>query len=84
MTTSMTAADKRTVGPDQAPVELVDVKSVGALLGCSTRHVWRLADSGKMPRPVSLGALRRWRVADIRAWIDQGCPTVRAMRGATT
>lgn len=53
---------------------LVDVGHVAKLLGCSERHVFRLSDAGKMPRPVRLGALVRWRRAELEAWVDDGCP----------
>ncbi len=46
-------------------------------LGCSTRHVYRLADSGRMPRPIKLGSLVRWPRAVIEQWIADGCPSVR-------
>ena len=60
--------------------QLLDVQSVGELLGCSPRHVYRLSDAGRMPAPVKLGSLVRWSAASIREWIDQGCPSVRSMR----
>jgi predicted DNA-binding transcriptional regulator AlpA len=69
-----------------ASAALLDVRAVAALLDCSTRHVYRLADAGHMPPPVRLGALVRWRritgdpTTGIEDWIDAGCPTVR--RGA--
>ena len=53
--------------------QLLDVTAVAEMLGCSTRHVYRLSDSGAMPRPVKLGALCRWSASAIRDWIDQGC-----------
>ena len=53
---------------------LIDVDAVAALCGCCARHVRRLADAGKMPPPVRLGALVRWRRAEIDAWIAAGCP----------
>ena len=56
---------------------LIDVNTVAALCGCSARHVWRLSDSGKMPRPIALSALRRWDRAVIETWIADGCPAVR-------
>lgn len=58
---------------------LLDVQAVAALLGCSTRHVYRLSDGGRMPSPVRLGALVRWRAAEINSWIAGGCRTVRAV-----
>lgn len=56
---------------------LLSVQAVAALLGVSTRHVYRLSDSGKIPRPVKLGATVRWNRAAIDEWIAQGCPSVR-------
>lgn len=60
--------------------QLLDVRAVAALLGCSPRHVYRLADAGKMPAPVRLGALVRWSRQAIEAWIADGCPPVRSSR----
>jgi len=74
--------DGRIVGPrPQAAVdaELLDVGAVATLLGgCSPRHVRRLADAGRMPRPVRLGSLVRWRRAELEAWIAAGCPSAQA------
>lgn len=57
--------------------ELIDVRAMSRLLSCSTRHVCRLADGGRMPRPLKLGALLRWRRAEVEAWIEAGCPATR-------
>lgn len=43
-----------------AACKLLDVGEVAELLGCSARHVYRLADAGRMPAPVRVGALIRW------------------------
>ena len=62
----------------ESPVaELLDVRSVAALFGCSTRHVYRLSDTGRMPPPVKLGALARWTRRQIEDWISDGCRPVR-------
>jgi len=61
---------------------LLDVRAVAALLDCSPRHIYRLADSGRMPRPVKLGQLVRWRRAELQEWLNAGCPPVRSARGA--
>lgn len=81
MSTTPNATGGQTVGPERAPAELLDVKAVASLLDCSTRHVYRLSDSGRLPRPVKLGALVRWRRADVLEWIAGGCPSVRTARG---
>jgi excisionase family DNA binding protein len=69
--------------PADASAKLLDVQAVAELLGCSQRHVYRLSDAGKMPAPVKLGSLVRWSATAIREWIDQGCPSVRSVKGAS-
>ena len=54
---------------------LIGVREVAAMLGCSERHVYRLADGGRMPLPMKLGALVRWNRLLIKAWIASGCPS---------
>lgn len=56
---------------------LLTVRDVAGLLHCSPRTVYRLADSGRMPGPVRLGALVRWPGAVIEQWIAEGCPNCR-------
>lgn len=65
--------------PADAPV-LLNVEQVATLLNCSPRHVYRLCDAGRMPRPVRLGALVRWNRAVIEAWIEAGCPAPKGGR----
>jgi predicted DNA-binding transcriptional regulator AlpA len=62
--------------------KLIDVRGVATMLGCSTRHVHRLRDSGRMPAPVKLGALIRWSEAKLAEWIASGCPAAKALRRA--
>ena len=57
---------------------LISVGEVATLCGCSVRHIRRLADAGKMPPSLRLGALQRWRRADIVRWIADGCRPVRS------
>ncbi len=79
MTTANTT-DGRAVGPEPAPA-MLDVGAVAALLGCSKRHIYRMSDAGRMPRPLKVGALVRWRRADVLSWIDEGCRPVRRVAG---
>lgn len=60
---------------------LLDVEEVSSVLHCSTRHVYRLADSGKMPQPIKLGSLVRWSRDAIEVWINGGCEPVSTVRG---
>ncbi len=66
----MNASDNNTV----VKAELLDVDAVAGLLACSSRHIYRLADMGRMPRPVKLGALVRWSRSAVLDWIAAGCP----------
>ena len=64
--------------------ELLSVKNAAALLNCSERTVYRLADAGRLPRPVKLGSLVRWRKGELTAWIADGCQPVRTPRKGGT
>jgi excisionase family DNA binding protein len=77
----MHATDGRNVGGDPAPAQLAGMLNVGdvaKMLRCSSRTVYRLADSGRMPRPIKLGALVRWPREQVEAWIADGCPNCRS------
>jgi len=54
--------------------ELLDVIAVAELCGCSTRTIRRLADAGRMPTPIRLAGLVRWRRSELLRWLDAGCP----------
>ena len=62
------------------PARLMTVEAVAAMLAVSSRHIYRLADSGKMPRPVKLGGSNRWDREVIENWIEESCPAVRQVR----
>ena len=63
-----------------AETKLIDDEAVAAMLGCSTRHVARMARTGLMPKALRLGKLRRWSRPAIVEWVDRGCPRVGASR----
>jgi excisionase family DNA binding protein len=58
----------------QEAAPLLDVRQVAAMLGCSARTVQRLARRGKLPRPLRVAALARWRRRDIADWIARARP----------
>ncbi len=66
--------------PQPASARLMTVDAVASMLAISTRQVYRLADGGRMPRPVKLGGSNRWDRLAIEAWIKDGCPEVRRAR----
>jgi excisionase family DNA binding protein len=53
---------------------LLTADDVGRLLSCSRRSVYRLADKGRIPAPVRLGNLVRWRRDELDQWLAEGCP----------
>ena len=57
---------------DGAPQEprLLSSADVCSLLRVSKRTVSRWARAGCLPRPLLLGGLRRWRLADITRWVE--------------
>ncbi len=63
---------------------LLNVRDVAAMLGCSPRTVYRLADSGKIPPPMHLSSLVRWNRLEIERWIESGCRPVRQIRKIST
>jgi excisionase family DNA binding protein len=67
--------------PVAEPARLLGVRQVADLLGVSGRHVYRLADGGRMPRPLKLGGAVRWDRDEIKRWIDSGCPAVVEQKG---
>ena len=69
-----------TAGQEAAPVvnaALISIQDVATLLDCSTRHIYRLVDTRRIPQPVKLGAMLRWVKADFERWIAAGCPDCR-------
>lgn len=55
---------------------LIGVPEVAEMLGIAERTVRRLKDTGRTPKPITLGRrLLRWRREEIERWIDAGCPT---------
>lgn len=64
-----------------SPAMLLDVEQVASILNVSARTVYRLADSGAMPRPRRLNSLIRWSRTEIEAWLAAGCPSCRTAKG---
>jgi excisionase family DNA binding protein len=69
MSTAQTAEPIRRLG---------DAKAVGQLLDVSWRTVYRLADAGKIPAGMKLGASRRWDLSEIQRFIAEGCKPMNA------
>jgi excisionase family DNA binding protein len=55
----------------------VGTRELAEMLDCSKRTVYRLIQSGKIPKPVKIGTLKRWIRSDIEKWTRDGCPRCR-------
>ena len=66
--------DEGSAIPAEPPSLLLSARTLAKRLGVSVRTLWRLRSAGKLPTPVRLGGVVRWRVADIDAWVAAGCP----------
>ena len=56
-------------------MELLTVRDVAARLRLSTRQIWKLKASGRIPDAVRVARSVRWRTSDIDDWIQLGCPS---------
>jgi predicted DNA-binding transcriptional regulator AlpA len=56
------------------PAALLDADETSAFCGWSRRTTYRLSDAGRMPAPVRVGRMTRWRRAELEDWIARGCP----------
>ncbi|MCL2001308.1 MAG: helix-turn-helix domain-containing protein [Planctomycetes bacterium] len=53
---------------------LIDAGALAKKLNVHEVTIRRWQSSGKIPAPVRLGAAVRWRLKEIDAWIESGCP----------
>ena len=74
--------DKNNNPVEEEKLKLLAVGDVASMFACSTRTIWRLADSGSIPSPVMrIGKVVRWSYEEINQWIEDGCPITRKIRG---
>jgi predicted DNA-binding transcriptional regulator AlpA len=53
---------------------LIGAKELAGIMDVSTRTLWRLLSKGELIKPIRVGGNTRWRMDDIRRWIEAGCP----------
>lgn len=56
---------------------LIDFPEAARRLDISTRHLRRLVDAGRTPRPIRLGGSVRFNAAALGQWVEAGCPDLR-------
>jgi predicted DNA-binding transcriptional regulator AlpA len=59
--------------PDQ-DVLLIDAEGLAKMLDRSLTSIRRDDKAGRIPRPITLGGAKKWRVAEVKAWVQAGCP----------
>ena len=52
-------------------LRLIRDTETASILGCSRATVWSLVKAGKIPAPLKIGAMARWRLSDIQTVIDR-------------
>jgi prophage regulatory protein len=63
---------------------LINAVQLAKLLSISERTLYRLKAGGHLPPTVNLGGSVRWRVTDIRRWIDGGCKSPKVSKFEST
>lgn len=53
-----------------APRELIDVRTVAAMLGVHTATVWRKSAAGDLPKPIRIAGLTRWSRSEVEQAIE--------------
>ena len=53
---------------------LLDIKALAVLLSRSVPSLRRDDAAGRLPAALRIGGAKRWRVDEIRRWVDAGCP----------
>jgi excisionase family DNA binding protein len=53
---------------------LVDARQAAELLGIGLRTIRAMDAAGKLPSPVRVSNCVRWRLSELHAWTEAGCP----------
>jgi prophage regulatory protein len=57
---------------------LITPKELAIRLNVSKRTLWRLRSDGRVPPPLRLGGVVRWRLDEVQNWIAAGCPAIKS------
>lgn len=53
---------------------LINSRQAAKLLGIGERTLWRMWNSGEMPKPIRIGQAVRFSHEELRAWVNAGGP----------
>ncbi|TWU59072.1 Helix-turn-helix domain protein [Rubripirellula tenax] len=73
----MSQQKRSTPSGDRTVPAMMSVDDVARELGCSPKHIRRMADVGKIPPFVKLGRLSRMPSEVFAEWLRNGCQPVR-------
>jgi predicted DNA-binding transcriptional regulator AlpA len=68
-------ADPLSYPADQRTPLLIDIKDLAVLLSRSVASLHRDDAAARLPAAVRIAGSKRWRYADIAAWVELGCPS---------
>src|SRR5689334_20649504 len=54
---------------------MVDVNGLAVLLSRSPASLFRDDAAGRIPAALRIGGSKRWRYADVVAWVEMNCPS---------
>jgi excisionase family DNA binding protein len=75
--TPLEASQHALFGGQEPPEDrglLIDTREVSKLLSVSSRKIWSMQVSGRMPAPIRIGRAVRWSYEEIKEWVAAGCP----------
>lgn len=53
---------------------MITARQLAVILRVSKRQVWRMLSARRVPQPIRIGNVVRWRMAEIEQWVADGCP----------
>jgi prophage regulatory protein len=60
---------------------LITAADLARMMQISIQTLWRLRSAEQLPEPVRFASTVRWRLAQIKKWIADGCPLPEARDG---
>jgi prophage regulatory protein len=65
--------------PETLASELLRMREAAAFCNIGESTAWRYLSAGRFPKPIRVGGgALRWRRSDLIAWIEKGCPALKA------
>lgn len=65
-----------------ANCEFYTAEELATYLNRCQKTVYRMRSAGKLPKPIMLGKMPRWRKRDIENWLANGCPSLGLARSS--